>query len=372
MKSFFTYSIACLVALLTEGVYGQPFSNTLNGRPGASDINRTGENATVIYANSDGANQANEFIYFKVYSPGGGSNWSNYDWYTNPTAWLTGSDFHFNNINLRMYSNSIKFNNSPSSRRIVFDQDTWSTDDNQFTGLGSSSNKDLRYQIKDATKSHTFFAGQSAVADKKLLTINGDGRIMIPKNGSLEFGADLPLTDPRISSNSDTYKQVDAGRIGYQVFSNGLDIVGAGKVGLTRRIKFWAEGGSSFTGSVSIGTDQTPNSLPGDLDLSAYKLFVNGGILSKECRVETDWADYVFRPGYNLLPLNKLEQHIQQTGHLPNMPSEEQIRKQGLNLGEISKLQQEKIEELTLHLIALKKELDALKTHLHIQVQSVK
>jgi hypothetical protein len=48
----------------------------------------------------------------------------------------------------------------------------------------------------------------------------------------------------------DPFKQADAGKIGYQVFSDGLDIVGAGTSGSNRKISFYAEGGSTFDGPV--------------------------------------------------------------------------------------------------------------------------
>ncbi len=61
---------------------------------------------------------------------------------------------------------------------------------------------------------------------------------------SLEFAAGLPG------------KQPDGGRLGYKLFSNGLDIIGAGEEGqINRQIKMWAEGGTYFTGRVGVGTD---------------------------------------------------------------------------------------------------------------------
>jgi hypothetical protein len=53
----------------------------------------------------------------------------------------------------------------------------------------------------------------------------------------LEFGAGV------------SPKEANAGKIGYQQFSDALDIVGAGTNGANRKIKFWAEGGATFTGN---------------------------------------------------------------------------------------------------------------------------
>jgi len=88
---------------------------------------------------------------------------------------------------------------------------------------------------------------------------------------------------------------------------------------------------------------------------------VKGGLLSEELRVLTDWADYVFYDSYELKSLNEVENFINKNGHLPNIPSAEEVASSGIEMGEITKLQQEKIEELTLYTIKQQKEIDELK-----------
>ena len=90
-------------------------------------------------------------------------------------------------------------------------------------------------------------------------------------------------------------------------------------------------------------------------------LSVNGNIRSKEVVVETGWADYVFSEEYRLLPLEEVKQFIDQYKHLPNIPSAKEIEKNGLYVGDIQKRMMEKIEELTLYVIELKKEIETLK-----------
>jgi hypothetical protein len=100
---------------------------------------------------------------------------------------------------------------------------------------------------------------------------------------------------------------------------------------------------------------------------TSYKLFVNGGIKATKIKVElptnngTTWPDYVFDPTYNLLPLSKVEQFIQNNHHLPNMPSANELQKDGVDLLGIITKQQEKIEELYLHIIALEKAIQSKK-----------
>ncbi len=99
-------------------------------------------------------------------------------------------------------------------------------------------------------------------------------------------------------------------------------------------------------GNLGIGTSN-----PG-----TWKLAVKGKIRAEEIKVETGWADYVFKEEYDLPTLEEVEKHIKEKGHLINIPSAKEVAKNGIQLGEMNKLLLEKIEELTLYVIELKKE----------------
>ncbi len=107
----------------------------------------------------------------------------------------------------------------------------------------------------------------------------------------------------------------------------------------------WLENGAtaSYSGDVAIGTSSVP---------TGYKLAVDGHIRTRELRVDQDtWPDYVFEEGYDLPTLQEIQEHIDEYGHLPNIPSAKEVETNGMDVGEMNKLLLEKIEELTLYII---------------------
>ena len=107
-------------------------------------------------------------------------------------------------------------------------------------------------------------------------------------------------------------------------------------------------------GNVGIGTNNISD---------AFKLSVAGKMRAEEIEVSlsSGWADYVFAEDYKLKSLEEVEQYINEHNHLPNIPSAQEIEEEGLNIGEMQVKMMEKIEELTLYMIALKKENEELK-----------
>ena len=117
--------------------------------------------------------------------------------------------------------------------------------------------------------------------------------------------------------------------------------------------KDWMVIRSDGGGRVGIGTT-TPDA----------KLAVKGNIHAQEVKVDLNGAvapDYVFNEGYDLRSLQEVQDHIKEHGHLPNIPSAQEMEANGIDLGQMNLKLLEKIEELTLYLIQFKKENEQLK-----------
>ena len=124
----------------------------------------------------------------------------------------------------------------------------------------------------------------------------------------------------------------------------------------------WLVSGDNLTntnaGGVVIGpgVSKTP---------AGYRLYVSEGILTEKVKVAvantSDWSDKVFDKNYTLRSLDQVEQHINAHGHLPGVPSADEVVRDGVDVGKMDAKLLEKIEELTLYMIELKKETQALR-----------
>lgn len=107
-------------------------------------------------------------------------------------------------------------------------------------------------------------------------------------------------------------------------------------------------------GKVGIGSNI-------DYSPVGYQLYVQGGVLTEKVRVALesadDWADYVFDDSYDLMPISDLDQFIKTHKHLPNVPSAEEVVDGGIDIAKMDATLLEKIEELTLYMIKMDKEL---------------
>jgi hypothetical protein len=150
---------------------------------------------------------------------------------------------------------------------------------------------------------------------------------------------------------------------GIRRIGNVMDVYtsGGGESGLT----FTLRGYNSITNSYDIMNQAMKILHNGNVGIGTptpgYKLDVIGTIRSREVKVDMNGADFVFEEKYTLMPLSELETYIKLNKHLPEIAPAKEMQEHGANLGELNTKLLQKIEELTLYVIDIKKENETLK-----------
>ena len=96
------------------------------------------------------------------------------------------------------------------------------------------------------------------------------------------------------------------------------------------------------------------------LELDEKGLFVLNSFKMKY-ENENQWSDKVFDKTYKLMPLQEVSKFISENKHLPNVPSAQEVVKNGISIDEMVSKLLEKVEELTLYTIQQQKEIEELK-----------
>ncbi len=107
------------------------------------------------------------------------------------------------------------------------------------------------------------------------------------------------------------------------------------------------------TGKVGIGM-QTPSyklDVAGDINTTG-EIRRNGSVYNH--------PDYVFEPGYELMPLGDLREYVSENQCLPGMPSAKQVQEEGVKLFEQNRLLLEKLEEAYLYILTLEERIKHL------------
>ena len=188
----------------------------------------------------------------------------------------------------------------------------------------------------------------------------------VPTN-ALEVNGTTVSTDLKISSLASSTQQVLTVGTGGQVSSTDVSTL-ADNMGdhmATQNINLNGKkivGSSASTAGLFVGTNGNVRIGAGSGN-PGNALEVNGIVRSKEVLVEiTGWSDFVFEKDYKLMSLAEVEQFVKQHGHLPDVPSANEVEENGIGLGEMNALLLQKIEEMTLHLIEMEKRIQELET----------
>lgn len=125
-----------------------------------------------------------------------------------------------------------------------------------------------------------------------------------------------------------------------------INLSGGSNLSLTRLDPTEIRSGNIFSDNVNTTNANI------DGTLKAREIIVNN---------HANWPDYVFGDEYNLRTLEDTEKFIMKNGHLPKIPSVREVEEKGVSIGKMQAKLLEKIEELTLYCIELKKEVNMLK-----------
>lgn len=200
-------------------------------------------------------------------------------------------------------------------------------------------------------------------------TNNNKEQMRIDANGNVGIGTETPNykldVQGRVSAESLYVNKLDITNDGVHnssINSNGVASINMGFDGRTGFVKFGAHTGNGYRsnifymrgsdGNIGIGTESPDSKLTvaGNIHAQEVKVTVNAGIV----------PDYVFADDYKLKSLGEVEEYIKQNRHLPEIPSAQEIEKNGLMLAEMNINLLKKIEELTLHAIDQQKDIKQL------------
>ena len=197
------------------------------------------------------------------------------------------------------------------------------------------------------------------VSDKNVTLVEGGGNVGI--------GIDQPLHKLHLHSSSDNFLYFNKPGLGTSPYADGARV---GLDGATNLVVWNSEDqgivfGTNSAHRMSIGKDGRVAIGSLNNPATGYLLSVNGDIIAEEVRVQlaAAWPDYVFEKGYDLLSLEEVQHVIDEKGHLPGIPSASEIDEEGLDVGDMQVKMMEKIEELTLHIIALNERIKHLESH---------
>ncbi len=233
--------------------------------------------------------------------------------------------------------------NHSTVSQLVF-EDKEGTRYGKVLGTGNG----LYFGLMDGNNKWTFISRKGLWTG---IRVNNSDKMRILANGNIGVGTLVPearLHSAGVVRASNAYNNLgEYLEIGHGGWNSYINHKGDGAM------QFRFEGANRMVlnanGNLGIGTDTPDN-----------KLDVKGTIRAEEVKVELGWSDYVFYDDYELPTLEEEEEHIEENGHLLGFESEKAMDGE-IQLGDVSKRQQAKIEEIMLHLIELKKQNDELK-----------
>jgi hypothetical protein len=311
---------------------------------------------------------------------------------------LTNLEVQNNNVEPRgiAFSSTTAFQGNAAQGYIGIQRKNYTTN---ATGSGNDRTDEVGFWIKG------FY---QAIGESMPIYLGGTGyynddfKMVIDKDGKIGIGTRSPQT--LLDLKEIRFGQLSAfpaeGSVAEGVWANYIvgDATTSQKLRLGvsndhfTRAEIFIDNSNRMDGTISFKTAATTGGaltrmhITGDgnigigvTDTKGYKLAVDGqGIFTKLRVQQQPWADFVFEPAYELIPLPDLEKFILAKKHLPLVPSAATVEKEGIDLGEMQAVLLQKIEELTLYIIDLNKkneqqqqEINLLKKEIQLRAERI-
>ena len=360
--------------LNTSGRYNTAYGSAalINNTSGTYN---TADGAAALYKNTIGAYNT-ALGYYSLYSNTNGSYNVSLGYYANRNR--TSGKFNVVTGASSGYYNTSGYNNIS----LGYAADYYNTSGSDNTVIGFKAGFGTSGVIRSGDIFIGYKAGYSELRSNKLYIQNSDtskplifGDFETNElgfNGKVGIGTHSPLSQLHIhnpaSTNTTVYitpKTLNSGDSA-TLFLAEDNVATFGMYwmydGSGNEMELWGKAYLNKSGPHLLIKRDNGNVAIGSYFATGYRLSVDGKIMCEEVRVsmQDDWPDYVFNKNYSLLPIRKLEKFIETNGHLPNIPSSDEIGNSGLELGEMQRLMMEKIEELTLYIIEQQKRIDVL------------
>lgn len=213
--------------------------------------------------------------------------------------------------------------------------------------------------VSSGTQSIAIGAGMSTNALRAIcIGASGSGTSLtnnIPNSFMLAFASDIPTLFVSSGSGTGTSGNVSIGgntnpTYKFQVESGNTDAF---------LLKTTSAAGLGMKVEVNSNTNQAiviENS-----GVANFKVFGDGKVYAREVNVQLGtFPDYVFYKNYKLNKLSEVDDFIRKNHHLPNIPSAEDVKQNGIGIGELQLKLLEKVEEITLYLLEQDKKLKQL------------
>jgi hypothetical protein len=202
---------------------------------------------------------------------------------------------------------------------------------------------ETNFFIRDATHGSTLPFRIAPGAPSSSLTINSDGNV-----GIGTWSPEVTLEVESTSSSAEI--RVESGAT-----SSDFPILSLSNINSGQRYDLRTQGDQFVITRFGSGVNEFTFEADGDLSITGN--YFSGG-------TQLNVPDYVLEEDYSLMPLGELRAYIAREKHLPNVPSADEITKDGLNLSQFQMRLLEKVEELTLYTLAQQQQIAALEARL--------